>query len=119
MRIFGNIIWVIFFGWWNALLYLVIGLVCCATVILIPVGIQYIKFAGLIFMPFGKEVRYGGGLGKTAINILWAILFGWALALENILIGVVLCCTIFMIPFGLQAFKFAKFSFMPVGSTIS
>ena len=53
----GQVLWVIFAGWWLALEYLVAGVLLCITVIGIPFGLQAFKLAGLAFAPFGKEIR--------------------------------------------------------------
>lgn len=55
-RVLGNILWVIIFGWWNAVLCFVLGLVLCITIIGIPFGKQWFKLARLLFLPFGAEV---------------------------------------------------------------
>ncbi|MGL4949511.1 MAG: YccF domain-containing protein, partial [Anaeroplasmataceae bacterium] len=52
------------------------------------------------------------------INVIWAVLFGVWIALNQFIAGIVLCLTIVLIPIGLQAFKFAKLSFIPFGATI-
>lgn len=54
----------------------------------------------------------------TIGNVLWFILGGIWLALMYAVAGVVLCITIIGIPFGLQAFKLARFTLWPFGSTI-
>lgn len=118
MKTLGNIIWAIFVGWWMALYYLLVGALACITIVLIPVGIQYFKFAKLVFAPFGKKIVYGGGFTKTALNILWIIIGGLEIALTHFIIGIALCCTIIFIPLGLQSFKFAKLAFMPLGAEV-
>ena len=40
----------------NAVYCAAMGVVCCCTIIGIPLGLQYFKFAKLAFMPFGSEV---------------------------------------------------------------
>ncbi|MBP7340280.1 YccF domain-containing protein [Niveispirillum sp.] len=52
----GNVIWFLFGGIWLGLGHLLIGLVCCITVIGIPFGLQHFKFAGLAFAPIGKTI---------------------------------------------------------------
>lgn len=52
---------------------------------------------------------------KTFANILWALTFGWLLALVNALLGVLFMITIIFIPVGLKFFELAKFSFAPFG----
>lgn len=51
-------------------------------------------------------------------NILWLILSGIPLAISATLNGILFCCTIIGIPFGLQCFKIAKLALMPFGATV-
>ena len=52
---FFNIIWIILLGWELAIASLIIGLIWCITIIGIPFGIQFIKFAQLALFPFGSK----------------------------------------------------------------
>lgn len=52
----ANVIWAIFFGWEQAVIYLTAGIVCLVSIIGIPVGLQLLKFAKLSFMPFGANI---------------------------------------------------------------
>lgn len=118
MKILANIVWFIFGGFVTALLWFLSGLLCCITVVGIPVGRQCFKFAKLSLAPFGKEVNFGGGAPSLLANILWIALLGWENALYCLGMGVLCCCTIILIPIGLQYFKFAKLAFMPFGTTV-
>ncbi|WP_139650870.1 YccF domain-containing protein [Raoultibacter phocaeensis] len=118
MSILGNILWFIFAGLWQGLSWILVGCLWCITIVGIPVGLQCFKMAGLAFLPFGKEVEYGGGVPSALANILWLIFGGVFLALEALLNGVVLCITIIGIPFGLQCFKQAKLALMPFGAEV-
>lgn len=71
-----------------------------------------------MFFPFGKDVRYGGGVGSLLLNIIWILVSGIPLAVEAALIGCLFCITIIGIPFGLQCFKIAKLALMPFGSEV-
>lgn len=51
-----NILWIAVFGLNLALWSLVIGLLWCATIVGIPIGLQVIKFAKLSLMPFGAKI---------------------------------------------------------------
>ncbi|MEE1296171.1 MAG: YccF domain-containing protein [Bifidobacterium sp.] len=51
-------------------------------------------------------------------NILWLVLGGLELAFCWAVVGLVLCVTIVGIPLGLQAFKMAKLTLTPFGSTV-
>ena len=73
MRTIGNILWFIFGGFLSGLSWLIAGLLCCITVIGIPLGRQCFKFASLSFWPFGKEIVYAGGAVSTLANVIWII----------------------------------------------
>ena len=51
-------------------------------------------------------------------NIVWLLLAGWWLALGHLATGLIVCLTVIGIPFGIQHFKLAGISLMPVGKTI-
>lgn len=56
LSILANIIWIIFGGWYTALVHLVMGLILCLTIIGIPWGRQHFKLIEISFMPFGKRI---------------------------------------------------------------
>ncbi len=56
MAALGNIIWFIFFGWWNALLDVLAGLLFSITVVGIPIGKSLFQYAKLMALPFGKVI---------------------------------------------------------------
>ncbi|KAB1439622.1 YccF domain-containing protein [Candidatus Galacturonibacter soehngenii] len=51
-----NLLWIIFSGVPLALESLLMGLLCCITIIGIPFGLQHFKIAKLALMPFGSRV---------------------------------------------------------------
>ena len=116
MRFIGNILWFIFGGFVSGLTWVCYGILWCVTIIGIPVGIQCFKLAGVSFWPFGKEIIFGGGAPSLIANILWIIIAGIPLAIENLAFGILWCITIVGIPFGKQFFKLAKLSLMPFGA---
>ncbi len=118
MRIFLNILWIIFGGLISALGWVIAGCFWCITILGIPIGVQCFKLASISLNPFGKEVRYEGGAGSFIVNVLWVILTGWELALTNFLLGVILCTTIIGIPWGKQYFKIAKLALAPFGAIV-
>ena len=115
MRLLGNILWILLGGLFIAIVWALVGLVLCITIIGIPLGLQCFKMATLTLTPFGKTVDYGGGIGSTLVNIVWVILVGWWMALGYVAAGLVNCITIIGIPFGLQSFKMAKLALWPFG----
>lgn len=52
-----NIFWLIFGGLELAVGFFVVGCIFCVTIIGIPFGMQYFKFAKLSLMPFGASIR--------------------------------------------------------------
>lgn len=56
---------------------------------------------------------------KPLGNILWFIFGGLWLGLEWLIAGLLLCCTIVLIPAGLQCFKLAGLAFFPFGKEIA
>lgn len=118
MGCLGNMIWFLCGGILSGISWAASGVLCCITIIGIPLGLQCFKFAGLAFFPFGKEVVYGGGAGSLIANIVWLICCGIPMAIENAFLGVFFCITVIGIPFGLQFFKLAKLSLMPFGAEV-
>ena len=119
MKKFVNVLWALTFGWFFALLNIIIGLLLCLTIIFIPIGLQYFKLANFVFVPLGRDFVPTKTSGfKEIINVIWAIFFGWEAALGYLFSGVFLCCTIIFIPFGLQYFKVAAFVLLPLGKTV-
>lgn len=55
---------------------------------------------------------------KIIGNILWIIFGGLILSLLWALVGVILCVTVFGIPFGMQCFKFANLMLFPFGREV-
>ena len=110
MSLLGNIIWLIFGGFLSALGFFFLGCLWCCTVIGIPIGLQCFKFAKLSLAPFGA--------GKLLLNILWLMFGGLEMAAATAAFGLIMCISIVGIPFGLQFFKLAKLSLMPLGAKV-
>lgn len=51
LNVLLNVLWIIFGGLLSALCWMLAGVLCCITVVGIPVGLQCFKFAKLILMP--------------------------------------------------------------------
>ncbi len=117
LSVLGNIIWIITGGIITAILWFLLGIILCITIIGIPFGKQCFKFATITLAPFGKTVNLNFSKHPVA-NVLWLIFFGWEMFLGYIASGVILCITIIGIPFGIQAFKFGTLALIPFGATI-
>ncbi len=57
LSIIMNVIWIIVGGFEISLIHITFGILCCATIVGIPFGVQHFKMALLAFVPFGKEIR--------------------------------------------------------------
>src|SRR5919201_4827028 len=103
VRAILNVIWLVFCGLWMAIAYVLAGLVAFVLIITIPFGIAAFPSAGYVLWPFGRTIdrRPGAGVASVIGNVLWIVLFGWWLAVGNLVAGVLLCLTIIGFPLGL------------------
>jgi len=120
MKTVGNVLWFVLAGIWLAISYAVSGLLLCITIIGIPFGVQAFKLAAFALWPFGRHVvrRPAGGCLEAGFNVVWLVLFGWAIFLVHLVAGVLLCITIIGIPFGVQAFKLSALALWPFGREV-
>jgi len=120
LRAIGNVLWLLLAGIWLALAYAVAGVVMCITIIGIPFGIQAFKLAAFTLWPFGKTVvrSVEGGCLEVGFNVVWLLLFGWAIFVAHLVAGLLLCITIIGIPFGVQAFKLSVLALWPFGRSV-
>ena len=116
MSLLGNIIWLIFGGFWTGLAYILAGLSLCLTIIGIPFGIQSMKLGIATMTPFGrKSIEYNSDFLTTVFNIIWLLLFGWEIALFHLMWALLLFITIIGIPFGQQHIKLIPLALLPFG----
>ncbi|PXY30981.1 YccF domain-containing protein [Prauserella muralis] len=52
----GNVLWIVFAGWWLALAHLVTGALLCITIIGIPLGLGNFKLVPVALVPLGREI---------------------------------------------------------------
>jgi uncharacterized membrane protein YccF (DUF307 family) len=120
MRLILNLIWFVLAGFWLAISYFLVSLLCFILIVTIPFGFAALRIASFAIWPFGRTLvhRPGAGAASAIGNVLWLILFGWWLALEHLLTGIALCITIIGIPLGLANFKLIPVSLTPLGREI-
>ncbi len=121
MSLIGNLIWFIFGGLLLGLGYFFGGLVLCLTIVGIPFGIKVMKLGLFAMWPFGGEVvqkERPMGCLSLLLNIIWIIFGGIEVALSHLALGVVFCCTIIGIPFGMQHFKLMLMALVPFGHEV-
>ncbi len=122
MKFLGNLIWLILGGLLTALMYWTAGILMCITIIGIPFGVQLLKIGTLSLWPFGHDLvpKAGSETGclQLVFNVLWILLGWWEIALTHLTFGLILCCTIIGIPWGIQHFKLALASVFPFGKEV-
>lgn len=122
MNFLGNLVWLIMGGLLTALMYWTAGLIMCITIIGIPFGVQLFKIGTLSLWPFGHDLQpkadSATGCLQVAFNVMWILLGWWEIALTHLTFGLILCCTIVGIPWGLQHFKLALGSVFPFGKEV-
>jgi uncharacterized membrane protein YccF (DUF307 family) len=110
MTLLGNVIWIVFGGFFVFLGYVIGGLALCLTIIGAPVGWGFIKF--------GKEL-YTEPQADSAIywtmNILWLVFIGWGIVLNHLFWAAVFAISIVGIPFAMQHLKLIPMSAFPYG----
>jgi uncharacterized membrane protein YccF (DUF307 family) len=117
VTLIGNIIWFIFGGLLAAFIWFLLGVLASITIIGIPLGKQFFKFAKLFLSPFGKDVRTQFEKHPIA-NLIWVLLFGWEMALSYLVFAGILAITIIGIPFALQWIKLMQLALFPFGARI-
>lgn len=118
MSILGNIVWLVFGGLIAGLGYIVGGLGLCLTIVGIPFGIQSMKLGVATMAPFGLEVvqtEEAGGPLQLLFNVIWAVVFGWEIAVAHLLSALLLAITIVGIPFAKQHLKLLPLALFPFG----
>lgn len=118
MSCLGNLVWLIFGGFLAGVGYILGGLVLCLTIIGIPFGVQSIRLGVATMAPFGKELVETEDANSTPniiFNIIWAILFGWEIAVAHLTGALFLAITIVGIPFALQHIKLIPMALLPFG----
>ena len=121
MRFLGNILWLILGGLIIALIYFIVGLLICITIVGIPFGVQLFKLGIYALWPFGHQLVNGPGEPgclSTVMNLLWILLGWWEIAVLHLVFGLLCCITIIGIPWGLQHFKMAIGAIFPFGKQI-
>ena len=117
--------WLLFGGGIVAwIVWMLLGLLLCCTVVGIPFGIAAFRIAGFAAFPFGRELVDTRLLGEPRItgtslaNFFWVILAGLWLAVIHVLLGIscfLAFFLIFPIFFGIAHFRLAGICFAPLG----
>ena len=121
MKVFGNIMWLLFGGIAEAISQFLMGVWCFISLWYIPLGKKFFQLGTFLFWPFGKTVvpakQKPRGYGAFA-NILFAIFIGWELMISYYIAGALSCVTIVGIPFARIYFRIARFVITPLSHDI-
>lgn len=128
IRFLFNLIWLLCGGLVMGLLWWVVGVLCCLSIVGIPFARSCFVIGHLTFWPFGQDVvrrqlyhkqnDIGTGVFGTIGNVIWFVLFGIWLAIGHLLLALAYFVTIIGIPFGLQHIKLAMLTPAPIGKTV-
>lgn len=121
MKILGNLAWLLLGGILIAIIYYIVGLLMCITIIGIPFGAQLFKLGTYTLSPFGRELVNGPnepGCLSVVMNLIWILAGWWEIALLHLAAGLLFCVTIIGFPLGLEHFKLALASIFPFGKEI-
>jgi len=121
MKLIGNILWLFFGGIIIALIYYIVGLLMCITIVGIPFGVQLFKLGTYALWPFGHELVYRPnepGCLSSLMNLMWILLGWWEIAILHFSFGLLFCITIVGIPWGLKHFNLALASVFPFGKEV-
>ena len=121
MNTLGNILWLVLGGLLISIVYFIVGLLMCFTIIGIPFGVQLFKLGIYSLCPFGYEIANKPdepGCLSIVMNLIWVLCGWWEIALTHLAFGLLLCITIIGIPWGILHFKMAIGSIFPFGKEI-
>lgn len=122
MSCLGNLIWLIFGGFMAGMGYILGGLVVCLTIVGAPFGVQAIKLGTATMFPFGRKLEVTVEASQplyVTLNILWAIFFGWEIAIAHLVAALLLAITIVGLPFARQHMKLLPISLAPFGRELT
>ena len=74
MKVIGNIIWFVVVGLLSFIIWTLVGIFWCITIIGIPFGVQCIKIGCFSVFPFGKTIKTNFDKHPIA-NIIYYILW--------------------------------------------
>ena len=128
MRLFGNILWIIFGGAEMALCWALAALIFALSIVGLPWARSAAMMAWFTIWPFGRyavdretvtgEEDLGTGTLGFVGNVIWFLLAGIWLAIGHVFTAALLALTIIGIPFAIQHLKIAKLALAPIGKTI-
>jgi uncharacterized membrane protein YccF (DUF307 family) len=119
VKTIGNLLWLVLAGWWLCLAYLVAGVINCALILTIPLGLQAFKIAGFVLWPFGRSIVQGDASGARVIgNVIWCVTAGLWLAIGHLIAAALLAITVIGLPFAVANVRLAGLALAPFGKKV-
>ena len=121
MNTLGNLLWIIFGGFFVFALYLFGSIILFITIVGIPFGVQTMKLAAVALTPFHYTVQSGkrsSGCLYLIMNIIWILFAGIEIAVVHLVLALLCSVTIVGIPFAIQHVKLAHLALVPFGADI-
>jgi uncharacterized membrane protein YccF (DUF307 family) len=123
-----NILWIVFGGWYMALLWLLAAFVMAITIVGLPWARAAFNIARYTLLPFGRTVvpradltgveDLGTGPLGFLGNLIWLVCFGWWIALGHVATALALAVTLIGLPFAWAHLKLALLALWPIGRAI-
>lgn len=120
MNLLLNLIWFVFGGVILAIVYFLLGLLACITIIGIPIGVAMFRMASYALWPFGRTVvaKSNAGAGSVIGNIIWAIVAGIPIVVSHLGTAAFQAITIIGIPLAIANVRMIPISLVPFGKMI-
>ncbi len=124
MGTLGNLLWLVFAGGIPlCLTYLLAGAVLAVTIVGFPFAVAAWRLGLYALLPFDRQVvtrrdGLGSGLLGLLFNLLWLVLFGWAIALAHAVCALGCAVTIIGIPFAIAHLRLAALALWPFGREV-
>lgn len=108
------------------MVWIILGVICCISIVGIPIGKTFFQLAKLSAFPFGKELiretelkgkKNVSGIRKIGgiiLNIIW-LPIGMLFTLVYLILGAISFITVVGIPVGVVYVRMGKFLLMPIG----
>lgn len=110
--------YILLVGIWATILSVIMGILCCLTIIGIPFGIKHFKFIKIIFMPLGTTAAYRPNGKQRVLNICWSFFGGYFERIVFTIATLIFKITSFGTPIALQIDRMYAYIKGPFGAEL-
>lgn len=110
--------YILLVGIWATILSVIMGILCCLTIIGIPFGIKHFKFIKIIFMPLGTTAAYRPNAKQRVLNICWSFFGGYFERIVFTIATLIFKITSFGTPIALQIDRMYAYIKGPFGAEL-